>query len=67
MTTTPLDYTAAGVDYSKIDPLKLLAQKAARDTSGNLAHHQVSEIAATRGESAYVMAVSYTHLRAHRD
>ncbi|ROR20422.1 phosphoribosylformylglycinamidine cyclo-ligase [Comamonas sp. BIGb0124] len=60
MTTTPLDYTAAGVDYSKIDPLKLLAQKAARDTSGNLAHHQVSEIAATRGESAYVMDIGGT-------
>jgi phosphoribosylformylglycinamidine cyclo-ligase len=55
--TTPLDYTAAGVDYSKIDPLKILAQQAASKTAGNLAGHGVSEILASRGESAYVMEV----------
>ncbi|MCL2656674.1 MAG: AIR synthase-related protein [Betaproteobacteria bacterium] len=54
---TPLDYTAAGVDYSKIDPLKLLAQRAAAGTAANLAAHDVGEIAASRGESAYVMDV----------
>jgi phosphoribosylformylglycinamidine cyclo-ligase len=54
---TPLDYTAAGVDYSKIDPLKILAQQAARSTQGNLAAHGVTEIPASRGESAYVMEV----------
>ena len=27
MTQTPLDYSASGVDYDKIDPLKILAQK----------------------------------------
>ncbi|GAB4058837.1 AIR synthase related protein [Uliginosibacterium sediminicola] len=56
-TSQPLDYTAAGVDYSKIDPLKILAQQAARSTQGNLAAHGVSEIAASRGESAYVMEI----------
>ncbi|HEX5126040.1 MAG TPA: AIR synthase related protein [Rhodocyclaceae bacterium] len=54
---TPLDYTAAGVDYSKIDPLKILAQQAARATAGNLSVHGAREIAASRGESAYVMEV----------
>ncbi len=54
-TPTPLDYTAAGVDYSKIDPLKILAQRAASSTAGQLAQHGVQEIAASRGESAYVM------------
>ncbi|KAF7598101.1 MAG: phosphoribosylformylglycinamidine cyclo-ligase [Candidatus Dactylopiibacterium carminicum] len=57
MTQTPLDYTAAGVDYSKIDPLKILAQKAAAATAGNLHARGVSEIPASRGESAYVMDV----------
>jgi phosphoribosylformylglycinamidine cyclo-ligase len=55
---TPLDYTAAGVDYSKIDPLKILAQQAASATRGNLAAHGVTEIPASRGESAYVMEVA---------
>ncbi|MEC5386540.1 AIR synthase-related protein [Uliginosibacterium sp. H3] len=55
--SAPLDYTAAGVDYSKIDPLKILAQQAASSTKGNLAAHGVSEIPASRGESAYVMEV----------
>jgi phosphoribosylformylglycinamidine cyclo-ligase len=58
--TPPLDYAAAGVDYSKIDPLKLLAQQSARATAGNLQHHGVTEIAATRGESAYVMDIGGT-------
>lgn len=58
--TTPLDYAAAGVDYSKIDPLKLLAQQSARATAVNLRHHGVEEIAATRGESAYVMDIGGT-------
>ena len=51
----PLDYKQAGVDYSKIDPLKLLAQKAAAATAGNLAQHGLAEVAASRGESAYVV------------
>ncbi len=51
----PLDYKKSGVDYAKIDPLKVLAQRAAADTAGNLAHHGLSEVAASRGESAYVV------------
>lgn len=60
MAQTPLDYSAAGVDYAKIDPLKILAQKAASLTAGNLAGHGVSEIRASRGESAYVMDIGGT-------
>ena len=60
MTQTPLDYSAAGVDYDKIDPLKILAQKAASATQRNLAGHGVSEIPASRGESAYVMDLGGT-------
>jgi phosphoribosylformylglycinamidine cyclo-ligase len=50
-----LDYTQAGVDYSKIDPLKILAQQAAAATAGNLRRHGLVEVAASRGESAYVV------------
>src|SRR6185312_15218687 len=50
-----LDYKAAGVDYSKIDPLKIEAQRAAAATAGNLGHTGFTEIAASRGESAYVV------------
>ena len=51
----PIDYKKAGVDYSKIDPLKVSAQQAAAKTAGNLARHGLSEVAASRGESAYVI------------
>lgn len=50
-----IDYTQAGVDYSKIDPLKILAQRAAAATAGNLQRHGLREVAASRGESAYVV------------
>ncbi len=55
MTNKSVDYTAAGVDYSKIDPLKIDAQRAAKETAGNLAHTGFKEIEASRGESAYVV------------
>jgi phosphoribosylformylglycinamidine cyclo-ligase len=51
----PLDYKQAGVDYARIDPLKVLAQRAAAATAGNLARHGLTEVAASRGESAYVV------------
>ena len=50
-----LDYKTAGVDYAQIDPLKVLAQRAAAETARNLAAHGLSEVAASRGESAYVV------------
>ena len=51
----PFDYKQAGVDYAKIDPLKVLAQRAAAGTAGNLARHGLAEVPASRGESAYVV------------
>ena len=50
-----IDYKQAGVDYGKIDPLKILAQQAAAATAGNLRRHGLQEVAASRGESAYVV------------
>lgn len=59
---TPLSYQQAGVDYGKIDPLKIRAQRAAAATAGNLARHGLAEIAASRGESAYVIDCGDFHL-----
>jgi len=50
-----VDYKQAGVDYAKIDPLKILAQQAAAATAGNLSRHGLAEVTASRGESAYVV------------
>ncbi len=50
-----LDYKRSGVDYALIDPLKVLAQRAAAATAGNLARHGLAEVTASRGESAYVV------------
>lgn len=46
-----LTYASTGVNYHSLDPIKLLAQKAAAKT---LRNSSVSEISASRGESAYV-------------
>lgn len=51
----PLTYKEAGIDYNIIDPLKKLAQKAARKTADNLLSGGFKEVAASRGESAYVV------------
>ena len=50
-----LTYRQTGVDYTRIDPLKILAQQAAAATAPNLARHGLTEVAASRGESAYVV------------
>ncbi|MBW8829520.1 MAG: phosphoribosylformylglycinamidine cyclo-ligase [Burkholderiales bacterium] len=52
-----LSYEQAGVNYDLIDPLKVAAQRAAVATGGHLAKHGFSEVAASRGESAYVVDV----------
>ncbi len=50
-----LTYEQAGVHYELIDPLKVAAQRAAAATAPLLAAHGVQEVAASRGESAYVV------------
>ncbi len=52
-----LSYEQAGVNYDLIDPLKISAQRAAAATAGQLGGHGFSEVAASRGESAYVVDV----------
>ena len=58
----PLTYDQAGVDYGTIDPLKIAAQRAAAATSPHLAAHGFREVAASRGESAYVVDVGPFYL-----
>jgi phosphoribosylformylglycinamidine cyclo-ligase len=50
-----LTYEQSGVDYDRIDPLKIAAQRAAAATAAHLAQHGFAEVAASRGESAYVV------------
>jgi phosphoribosylformylglycinamidine cyclo-ligase len=57
-----LSYEQAGVDYAQIDPLKVRAQRAAAATAVQLAAHGFSEVAASRGESAYVVDVGPFYL-----
>ncbi len=54
---TRLSYEQAGVNYALIDPLKVAAQRAAAATGAHLGRHGFSEVAASRGESAYVVDV----------
>ena len=55
--TATLSYEQSGVDYDLIDTLEVSAQRAAAGTSVHLAGHGFSEVAASRGESAYVVDV----------
>jgi phosphoribosylformylglycinamidine cyclo-ligase len=57
-----LSYHQAGVDYDLIDPLKVAAQRAAAATAEHLASHGFREVAASRGESAYVVDVGPFYL-----
>ena len=57
-----LSYEQAGVNYDLIDPLKVSAQRAAAATAVHLASHGFSEVAASRGESAYVVDIGPFYL-----
>jgi phosphoribosylformylglycinamidine cyclo-ligase len=57
-----LSYEQAGVNYDLIDPLKVTAQRAAASTARQLAVHGYTEVAASRGESAYVVDVGPFYL-----
>ena len=54
----PLTYAGSGVSYDAMDPFKRMAQKAARQTAGNIdriADGEFREYAPSRGESAYLI------------
>lgn len=54
MADTAKTYADSGVDYSSVDPIKVLAQKRAAATASNHSNFSAHELAASRGESAYV-------------
>lgn len=58
----PLTYDQTGVNYELIDPLKVAAQRAAAQTGAHMAGHGFSEVAASRGESAYVVDIGPMYL-----
>lgn len=47
-------YASSGVDYSKMDPIKVLAQQRAQQTASQHKRFGNTEVKASRGESAYV-------------
>lgn len=49
-----ITYSQVGDNYDTKDPIKKLAQAAARKTGANLRKHGFSEVSDSRGESAYV-------------
>jgi phosphoribosylformylglycinamidine cyclo-ligase len=55
LSRAPIDYSSAGVDYHRIDALKIRAQQAAQSTARHLAARGYHELARSRGESAYVL------------
>lgn len=57
-----LTYETSGVDYDRIDPLKVLAQRAARSTGANLDGAGAREVPASRGESAFVLDIGDAYL-----
>lgn len=54
MKNRKITYSQVGDNYETKDPIKKLAQTAAKQTGKNLLKHGFSEITETRGESAYV-------------
>jgi phosphoribosylformylglycinamidine cyclo-ligase len=62
MSDTKLTYEQSGVDYAKIDPLKIMAQRAAKATAKNLIASGVAEVEESRGESAYVVDIGEFYL-----
>jgi phosphoribosylformylglycinamidine cyclo-ligase len=49
-----MTYSQTGVNYSAMDPVKLLAQMRAKSTANNLNRFGMTEVGESRGESAYV-------------
>lgn len=62
MSSPGFTYEQSGVDYSRIDPLKVMAQRAAKETAKNLLSAGFIEVEASRGESAYVVDVGDFYL-----
>jgi phosphoribosylformylglycinamidine cyclo-ligase len=54
MKNKKITYSEVGDNYDTKDPIKILAQAAAKNTGKNLKKHGFAEVSDSRGESAYV-------------
>lgn len=54
MSDKKITYSQTGVNYQTMDPVKVLAQLRAKETSSNLNRFGMTEVGESRGESAYV-------------
>ncbi len=64
-----MTYKGTGVDYGAMDPFKRMAQRAARETAGNirrLNNGEFQEVEASRGESVYLIEAAKSYF-AHVD
>ncbi len=52
----PMTYAGVGVEYDAMDPFKIAAQMAGRETARNIRRLGMEEVHGTRGESAYLVA-----------
>ncbi|HEY5140878.1 MAG TPA: AIR synthase-related protein [Methylococcales bacterium] len=57
-----MTYNATGVDYEAMDPFKLMAQVAARETADNIARLGISEVTESRGESVFLIEMPDCYL-----
>lgn len=62
MKNKSITYAQVGDNYDTKDPVKKLAQTAARETGKNLKEHGFAEVAESRGESAYVWKQGDVHM-----
>lgn len=59
-----MTYTGAGIDYGAMDPFKRMAQRAGRETSGNikrLNNGEFQEVEMSRGESVYLIEAAKSY------
>lgn len=64
MTKPNLTYAGSGVNYDALDPFKRACQVAAQATAGNIKRLGLTEVAPSRGESAYLIEAA-DHYLAH--
>jgi len=60
-----MTYAGTGVDYGAMDPFKLMAQQAARETAGNITrlnNGEFREFEPSRGESAYLIETHNSYI-----
>ncbi len=63
-TKQKITYSDVGDNYETKDPIKIHAQKAAKETGKNLLKHGFEEFADSRGESAYIWKQGNTYMAA---